>query len=319
MRICSLMKNLIPLIIGLLVLSGLYWQVDIVHIIKIILQANTLWLAIGIGMVMPITMLTALRLVWLVPSKNQLSYVESLKLILAASTMNMLLPSKMGDVAKGLFIANDDGMNHVQALSLVMFEKISDLLALLLWCVFGLVLIQQDHWLFLALALIIIIVFVLGISMLTSINFSQSVFQIIRAVLPFKLEEMIDRFRIEWNEMILYLNFYKKRFVGIIFYSIFLWLLHLCQIWVFILALNVFVPFIDNLALTPLVILIGLMPLTLAGIGTRDAAFVFIYTSYFTAATGAALGLFATLRYLIPALFGIPFLSRYMSRLIVEK
>ena len=110
----------------------------------------------------------------------------------------------------------------------------------------------------------------------------------------------------------------KARFVGIMFYSIFLWLLHMVQFWLFIQALNVFVPFIDNLALTPLAILIGLMPFTFAGIGTRDAAFVFIYSSYFTAATGAALGVLATMRYVIPALFGIPFLARYISLLGVK-
>ena len=119
--------------------------------------------------------------------------------------------------------------------------------------------------------------------------------------------------------MILYLNIHKKRFVGIMFYSLFLWFLHLLQIWLFILALNGEVPFIHNLALTPQAILIGLMPFTLAGIGTRDATFVFIYSSYFSEATGAALGLLATMRYLIPALFGLPFLSHYMRTLLIRK
>ena len=60
------------------------------------------------------------------------------------------------------------------------------------------------------------------------------------------------------------------------------------------------------------------MPFTFAGIGTRDAAFVFIYSSYFTAATGAALGVLATMRYVIPAFFGIPFLYRYVDTRIVK-
>ena len=137
--------------------------------------------------------------------------------------------------------------------------------------------------------------------------------------MPISLEKQIHRFSKEWNQMVLYLNIHKIRFIGIMFYSLFLWFLHLSQIWLFIFSLNGVVPFVHNLALTPQVILIGLMPFTLAGIGTRDTAFVYIYSNYFSAATGAALGLFATMRYVIPAFLGIPFLSFYMKTYLIKK
>jgi len=313
------MKRFLSLFISLLILGVIYWQIDISVITEVLFKSDVTWLVLGFGMVVPITLLTALRLTWMVPSKNQFSYFESLKLILAASTMNMVLPSKMGDVAKSVFIANDDGMNHAQALSLVMFEKISDFLALLLWCVFGLTFFLHDYWFRWGFVFIVVLGFVFGTLMLTSVPFVQAVFKMVRVILPIQLESKFNQLEIGWKEMVLYLNAYKRRFVGIMLFSIFLWLLHLGQIWVFILSLNVLVPFIDNLALTPLAILIGLMPLTFAGVGTRDAAFILLYANYFTAATGAALGLFATMRYVIPALFGIPFLSNYMNKEVVKK
>jgi len=313
------MKRFLSLFISLLILGVIYWQIDISVITEVLFKSDVTWLVLGFGMVVPITLLTALRLTWMVPSKNQFSYFESLKLILAASTMNMVLPSKMGDVAKSVFIANDDGMNHAQALSLVMFEKISDFLALLLWCVFGLTFFLHDYWFRWGFVFIVVLGFVFGTLMLTSVPFVQAVFKMVRVILPIQLESKFNQLEIGWKEMVLYLNAYKRRFVGIMLFSIFLWLLHLGQIWVFILSLNVLVPFIDNLALTPLAILIGLMPLTFAGVGTRDAAFILLYANYFTAATGAALGLFATMRYVIPALFGIPFLSNYMNKVVVKK
>ena len=313
------MKRFLSLFISLLILGVIYWQIDISVITEVLFKSDVTWLVLGFGMVVPITLLTALRLTWMVPSKNQFSYFESLKLILAASTMNMVLPSKMGDVAKSVFIANDDGMNHAQALSLVMFEKISDFLALLLWCVFGLTFFLHDYWFRWGFVFIVVLGFVFGTLMLTSVPFVQAVFKMVRVIFPIQLENKFNQLEIGWKEMVLYLNAYKRRFIGIMLFSIFLWLLHLGQIWVFILSLNVLVPFIDNLALTPLAILIGLMPLTFAGVGTRDAAFILLYANYFTAATGAALGLFATMRYVIPALFGIPFLSNYMNKVVVKK
>lgn len=80
----------------------------------------------------------------------------------------------------------------------------------------------------------------------------------------------------------------------------------------FILALRTSVPLIESLALSPLAILAGLIPLTFAGIGTRDAALVFLYAAFLSAPEAAALGLLCTARYFLPALAGLPFLNRYV-------
>src|SRR5688572_17594652 len=96
---------------------------------------------------------------------------------------------------------------------------------------------------------------------------------------------------------------------------VFIWLLHLVQIWMFIYALRASCPFLANLALSPLAILAGLAPLTFAGVGTRDFALILLYTGYFDSGTAAALGLLCTARYVLPAMGGVPFFQRYLSRL----
>ena len=62
-------------------------------------------------------------------------------------------------------------------------------------------------------------------------------------------------------------------------------------------------------------IFVGLLPLSFAGVGTRDAALIFFYSSYFDAEFGAALGLLCTLRYVIPGVAGLPFLRSVTERL----
>ena len=64
----------------------------------------------------------------------------------------------------------------------------------------------------------------------------------------------------------------------------------------------------------PLVMMASLVPLTLSGLGTRDAAIIVLYSPFMPAATAAALGLLIILRYLVPAIAGIPFTSRYLGR-----
>jgi hypothetical protein len=309
-------KNHVALSVSFLIIVALYWQIDIVEIGEVLIRAELGWVAAGFGLLIFTVMLSALRLPWLLSgNKFQLSYTESLRLVLAACTMNIMLPSKMGDVAKSAFMVKKDGLSGAQALSLVMYEKVSDFIALLFWCAFGMLFIKHDHSLFWGLTFIILTGLIFGLGMLISVRFVQCFFGILSAAAPARFEEKIGRLEEGWIEMNQNICRRKKRFAGIMFYSIFLWLLHLGQFWIFIKALNVFVPFIDNLALTPLAILIGLMPFTFAGIGARDAAVIYFYGSYFCASTGAALGLFATMRYVVPGLFGIPIFYRYMNSL----
>ena len=121
--------------------------------------------------------------------------------------------------------------------------------------------------------------------------------------------------RFSWNEMHDYFWSDKTQLAKIVSTSIFIWFGHLLQIWLFILALNAWTPFLANLAISPLAILAGLLPLTFAGVGTRDAALILFYQPYFDAQTAAALGLLCTSRYVIPAIAGLPFLGKYLGSL----
>jgi hypothetical protein len=54
------------------------------------------------------------------------------------------------------------------------------------------------------------------------------------------------------------------------------------------------------------------LPLTFAGVGTRDAALIIFYQPYLNPPVAAALGLLCTVRYILPALAGLPLLGRYL-------
>ena len=55
-------------------------------------------------MVVPLTLLTSWRLRQLMPRAERWGLGEANRLILAASTLNMVLPSKMGDIVKAYFM-----------------------------------------------------------------------------------------------------------------------------------------------------------------------------------------------------------------------
>jgi hypothetical protein len=225
----------------------------------------------------------------------------------------MVLPSKMGDIAKAYFMKQRGHLDGTLSLSLVVFEKSCDLLSLLLWCVFGLLLYPQKDALFWIMTVSVILGLVIGVFLLSSRKFAHLFFLVSKKFAPKKLRSKLEKLQTSWGEMHEYFWRDKGQLLKITATSIFIWFLHLLQIWFFILALKAWTPFLANLALSPLAILAGLLPLTFAGVGTRDAALILFYQPYFAAPTAAALGLLCTSRYLLPAIGGLPFLGQYLS------
>ncbi|MDD5199765.1 MAG: lysylphosphatidylglycerol synthase transmembrane domain-containing protein [Terrimicrobiaceae bacterium] len=303
------MKRLLSLVISLGILAVLYWRIHPEKVIPVFANCSVPWLIASLLMVAPLTLLTSARLCQLMPRAHPLGFLEANRLILLASVLNLVLPSKMGDMAKSVFMADRGHLRGPLALALVVFEKACDLLSLLVWCVFGLLLYPSKDALFWAMTLAVAAGF-LGLALLLgSKTFAGFCFGLGERFAPGKVRGKLAALHASWIEMHGYFWRDKAQLARIAANSLFIWFLHLVQIWMFTLALRTTVPFLANLALSPLAILAGLLPLTFAGVGTRDAALVFFYQPYMPAAAGAALGVLCTLRYVLPALLGLPFLG----------
>jgi uncharacterized protein (TIRG00374 family) len=309
------MKRLISLAVSAFILTIIYHKIDFQGLIEVLINCHPLWMVISLSMVVPLTMLTAWRLQQLMPKQPsaKMTFGEANRLILAASVLNMVLPSKMGDIAKAYFMKQRGHLDGSLSLSLVVFEKACDLLSLLLWCVFGLMFYSQKDVLFWTMTLGVALGLIIGLLLLGSPKFAQIFFRIAGTIPVKKIQKTIDKLRVSWSEMHDYFWRDKRQLAKITVTSIIIWFGHLLQIWFFIFALNASVPLLANLALSPLAILAGLMPLTFAGVGTRDAALILFYQPYLNEPTAAALGLLCTSRYLLPALGGLPFLGEYLT------
>ncbi len=301
-------RRLITLLISLLILGAIYHRIDFAKLGAVLRNADGFWLVVSLGMVVPLTLFTAWRLQMIAPAAAHIDFAESNRLILAASALNMVLPSKMGDIAKAGFMRTETTPASF-TLALVVFEKSADMLSLLFWCAFGLFFYPHADKFFYGLAVCITFGLIFGIALLSSRRMADLGFGFGRNL------KKVQALESGWKEMQNHFWADKGRVMRIAALSVLIWFLHLLQIWLFILALRAFVPFIFALGLAPLAILAGLLPFTFAGIGTRDAALIFLYQPYFDAAVAAALGLLCTARYLMPAIAGLPFLHRYMERL----
>ncbi len=312
------MKRIISIVVSLTILAAIYWKLNqhgqLAQLGQVFAKCDRMWMALSLSMVVPLTLFTSWRLQQLMPTRGQLGFGEANKLILVASVLNLILPSKMGDIAKAWFMRERGHMSGSLSLALVVFEKTCDMLSLLVWCVFGLLLYPRKDWLFWAMTICIFSGLALGLLLIGSQRFAHFFFESGVRLAPRKVGAKLARLQEAWREMHGYFWKSKVQLICVAATSVFIWFLHLLQIWMFILALRAWTPFLTSLALSPLAILAGLLPLTFAGVGTRDAALVFFYKPFFPAVTAAALGLLCTARYLLPAIGGAPFAGEYFHR-----
>jgi hypothetical protein len=328
-------KRILSVVVSLVILAVIYWKIDFRRLLPVFHASDPLWMVLSLGMVVPLTLATAWRLRQLMPRGRTLPFGECNRLILVASVLNLVLPSKMGDIAKAYFMRERSGLSGSLALSLVVFEKACDMLSLLLWCVFGLVWVRcadpvamrafdapealaargvsSDLFYWLS-AAVVGGSLLLGMLLIGSRSFASAFFRLGARFAPKKLGAKLGKLASAWEEMHAYFWSDKRRLAVVSGTSVFIWLMHLLQIWMFILALRAFCPFIANLALSPLAILAGLLPVpTFGGAGTRDGALIWFYRPYFDSAVAACLGLLCTARYLLPALGGLPFVGGYLA------
>ncbi len=84
--------------------------------------------------------------------------------------------------------------------------------------------------------------------------------------------------------------------------------MHLAQLHFFIRACGVDVTLATTLQRAPIALFAGLIPAAFCGIGTRDAALVWLFVDVAPAPTMAIVGMLTALRYLVPGAVGIPVL-----------
>lgn len=196
---------------------------------------------------------------------------------------------------------------------MVTFEKLIDLVSLLFWCVLGLLLLDGEGWFF-WLSLATIVSGLSALLLLLCVRRSGSlIFAIVERRLPPKLAGKVAAFRGAWEELVGFVHSAPRVYLGIAAFSVGLWAVHLAQIWLFAFAIGSELPVAAAFGLVPLAILVGLVPLTLAGIGSRDAALVFLLAPYLAKGQALILGFLCTMRYVVPALLGLPFFASHLA------
>jgi len=299
------MKKIIGILVSLSVLTVIFLKIDIVEFARNFKSMDPIFFAVSLFFSLPQTLISAKRWQMILGSICRITLWESIGLILAGSTLNVILPSKMGDMAKAFFLKKTAALPLKKGLSLNIIEKALDVGGLSVVLLIGALFIPQNS---------VVIRFSIFFSFFViSVVFMMFSFNLAKIGLTSKIRlgKKINDFLDGWQESIASQRGEKTKFLTTIFFSLFLWFLHITQIYFFFLSLNSSVSPLVVYTYVPLAIFIGLLPVSFGGIGTRDAALIYLFSPYESASRMAGIGLLCSMRYFIPALAGLPFFHRF--------
>jgi len=306
-------KQLLSLAISGGLLALLLWKVDARTVLGILSGIHGGWFLLAMLFFIPQTVVIAWRWQLIARPLAPLSLREALRQVLASSTLNLVLPSKLGDLTKGVFLHRRGACRLSEGMHIVVFEKLLDLSALCAWMVVGWILLPRfAPWVLAILALGIVLILVVLL-----VYFSRRGAAIVFSALPGRLlsHPKLAKLRevLASGPRVMALVHADGRRRNLILGSSFLiWLLHLLQIACFFQSVQADVSLLEVVAIMPIAIFAGLLPLSLAGIGVRDWAIVALFSSPTnSAALLASVGLLVSLRYVVPAACGLPFVPRY--------
>ena len=318
--------GLVGLVLSGVLLAGLYRSLNLPLVGEALLGADRAWLAISVGMIVPITLCRAVRFFWIAPAGALRGVGEALRLTLAASALNVFLPAKSGDLIKSYVVARGRETATGVAVAMVVYERLADLFGLIFWCVLGWLVarpqgtgVPSAFWLLLGGAGAVCAVLVSseraaawsrGRLARTLPHGGERKAKASRHVLS-RLRELAAG----WPDLLRTLRGHRP---WIVLFSVVLWLVQLWQIWLFTVALSVDIPFMVCASLSAVALMAGQLPFTFAGLGTRDLALVLLLSPYMAPESAAAMGILIATRSLLPPLLGLPVMGPYVSSVIQD-
>ncbi len=302
-------KRLLLLLLSLVALGILWWKTGWADLVDAVKSLDGAWFVAALLMFVPQTWLSGVRWSWIVGAYQPLGAWKATELVLASSTLNIVLPSKMGDVAKGAFLARGQaGGDLATGLTLGLFEKGLDtaaLAAVMLVATAFAPPVNPLEWFLVASALAGTLAFLAILTRPVAARLAPWATTEGRG-----LRRKLTRILGVIGAVVLKLRAEPARFATILVSAVVLWTLHLIQFSFALRAAGGDTSTVMLWSRVPMAIFLGLLPFTFAGVGTRDAAMRYLLAPTIGVGPALALGLFATLRYVIVAVAGAPFVVR---------
>jgi uncharacterized protein (TIRG00374 family) len=304
-RRVDLLKQSLRLL-GLLLFVLILTRVDLSSLGRTLSQVDPILLLLSIPFFIPAFMIKSVR--WGIILQEQgcnTSLRDRFLFNLAGFYVGAITPGRLGEFVRVLYL-REQRIPTVTALFSVFLERVLDMLVIGAVSLLAIPLVLPQIGLGVAapVALTAVLTACLFLWLITRLACSERILGWTRRLLPESVGERITGWMHDFKQTIAELTFQTT------LVAVFLTLLSIVvmytQLYLLILALHIELSFLYMSGMTAAAQLIALLPVTISGIGTRDAVFIYAFRNFGLAPEQAiAFSIMVLFGYMLNALFGL--------------
>ncbi len=292
--------------LSLLILFLIYDKIDFASMRKVFSEIRVVPLIIFLLLFIPQLWLATKR--WNIMTKEigkvKLGLFTSFKQVVGSYSANLIIPGKMGEIVRIPWMKKYKLKTPV--LMLVFLEKIFDVLA-----VFFILFVASITYLFFSAehqTLLQVVIIILGSGFLLLLLFYFN-----RKRISGYIDRRFTDYLSKKKEEFIYfkiknaLKYVDYRITWYFLMSILLWIVQVCEFYCIFMMFNIFPHVLDVYVGISLALLAGALPISIAGLGPRDAVIIKFFSTYAPIEILAGVGIISLFRIIITVLIGLPF------------
>jgi uncharacterized protein (TIRG00374 family) len=268
-------------VIGIVILIYILYTIDIPKVVSIVKSVNVFYIILAISINPVVFLLLTERWRRIVqPMGVKLKYTKYLKLRLRGVFLGNISPGKIGDFYRAKDLSEETDLEIARSLSSVIIDRILDICALIVLNIFGMFILVTyfEITTFWIESLIFSVIIIAGLLLIIRKNLMK---KLLRPLYKLLVPKSAKRnMALHFNQFYGGLSELKLSIYLIGFLiSVIIWGLTFIGIYLLALALDINVSLIFIIAMAPIAAFISALPISVGGLGTREAVYVFFLTS----------------------------------------
>lgn len=277
----KILKKYYYLLISLALIIWLAFKIDLSSLFNVVNNVNLTFLVIGILFTIPNIFIKSLRWQYLNKVQNiNYNIFNSFSMYSVALAIGALTPARVAEVVK-IFYLKKDGHSFRQSAPGIVLDRFFDIAFLIILVFLSASLFFSD-WLQTNIVVFGCLIFLI---IFLFLFFKKGwhiwiIKKVYSKIIPNKYQE---KFLTNLNDFWQNLNKYVPKDYWITGgLTVISWFFYYCQIYFFILAVNINIPLLYLMAGVTLAALVSSLPLSFMGIGTREATLVILLKNFST-------------------------------------
>ncbi|MAG20535.1 hypothetical protein CL618_03830 [archaeon] len=269
------LKKLLP-IIGIVLFIYIIIKVDPKKLFQTLLELKLSLLFLSLLLFIPISLIQTYKWKHITKLQNlTTNFLFLLKSNILANFYGLITPARMGNFIKIEYLKEQTKASTEKCSSNVVIDRFLDILSVFTLAAIGsLVFFNTDLILILVISLVLLMLLFI---FLMKPKLNKPIFKFIyHKILPEKLKEKANH-----SFHAVYDHIPKIRtLIYPFFLSILTWLLIVSQVYLVALAFSISIPYFSFIFLFPISTIVTLLPISIAGFGTREASLLYLFQSF---------------------------------------